>query len=160
MHKLKIGFIIILTIVSVGLIGFGDTSASENNGVAKITVSRDAEPSMTTVSFNQMGVVTASWYGPRFHGKTTANGEQYNQMALTAAHKSLSFGTILRVTNLRNGKTEIVRINDRGPYIEGRELDLSKGAALALGMISKGVVRVKVEEVILNSDTSLINTLN
>lgn len=146
--------------VSVGLIGFGDTSASENNGVAKITVSRDAEPSMTTVSFNQMGVMTASWYGPRFHGKTTANGEQYNQMALTAAHKSLSFGTILRVTNLRNGKTEIVRINDRGPYIEGRELDLSKGTALALGMISKGVVRVKVEEVILNSDTSLINTLN
>lgn len=160
MHKLKIGFIITLTMVSVGLIGFGDTSASENNGVAKITVSRDAEPSMTTVSFNQMGVMTASWYGPRFHGKTTANGEQYNQMALTAAHKSLSFGTILRVTNLRNGKTEIVRINDRGPYIEGRELDLSKGTALALGMISKGVVRVKVEEVILNSDTSLINTLN
>ena len=160
MRKLKIGFIIIFTTVSVGFIGFGDTSASENNGAAKITVSRDAEPSMTTVSFNQMGVMTASWYGPRFHGKATANGEQYNQMALTAAHKSLPFGTILQVTNLRNGKTVIVRINDRGPYIEGRDLDLSKAPALALGMISRGVAKVRVEEVLLNLDASLINTLN
>ncbi len=160
MRKLKIGFIILLTTISVGFIGFGDTSASENSGASKIIVSRDAEPSMTTVSFNQMGVMTASWYGPRFHGKTTANGEQYNQMAFTAAHKSLSFGTILQVTNLRNGKSVIVRINDRGPYIEGRELDLSKGTALALGMMRRGVVKVKVEEVLLNSDKSLINTLN
>ena len=160
MHKLKIVLIIILTAVSVGFWGFGDTSASENNGVAKITVSRDADPNMTTVSFNQMGVLTASWYGPRFHGKTTANGEQYNQMALTAAHKSLPFGTILQVTNQRNGKTVIVRINDRGPYIEGRDLDLSKGTALALGMIGRGVIRVKVEEVAFNSELSPINTLN
>ena len=160
MRKLKIGFIIILTTLSVGFIGFGDTSAIENSNAAKITVSRDAEPSMTTVSFNQMGVMTASWYGPRFHGKMTANGEQYNQMALTAAHKSLSFGTILKVTNIRNGKSVIVRINDRGPYIEGRELDLSKGTALALGMMKRGVVKVKVEEVLPNSDASLINTLN
>lgn len=160
MRKLKIVFIITLTAVSVGFIGFGDTSAGENNGAAKITVSRDAEPSMTTVSFNRMGIMTASWYGPRFHGKSTANGEQYNQMALTAAHKSLPFGTILQVTNLRNGKTVIVRINDRGPYIEGRDLDLSKGTALTLGIISRGVVKVKVEEVLLNSDASPINTLN
>lgn len=160
MRKLKIVFIITLTAVSVGFIGFGDTSASENNGAAKITVSRDAEPSMTSVSFNQMGVMTASWYGPRFHGKTTANGEQYNQMALTAAHKSLPFGTILQVTNLRNGKTVIVRINDRGPYIEGRELDLSKGSAVTLGMIGRGVIKVKVEEVTYNSEISPINTLN
>ncbi len=160
MRKLKIVFIITLTAVSVGFIGFGDTSASENNGAAKITVSRDAEPSMTTVSFTQMGVMTASWYGPRFHGKTTANGEQYNQLALTAAHKFLPFGTILQVTNLRNGKNVIVRINDRGPYVEGRDLDLSKGTALALGMINRGVIKVKVEEVILNSDISPVNTLN
>ncbi|MBA4406741.1 septal ring lytic transglycosylase RlpA family lipoprotein [bacterium] len=115
---------------------------------------------MTTVSFTQMGVMTASWYGPRFHGKTTANGEQYNQLALTAAHKFLPFGTILQVTNLRNGKNVIVRINDRGPYVEGRDLDLSKGTALALGMINRGVIKVKVEEVILNSDISPVNTLN
>ena len=104
--------------------------------------------------------MTASWYGPRFHGKLTANGEQYNQMALTAAHKSLPFGTVLQVTNLKNGKSVIVRINDRGPFIEGRDLDLSKGTALNLGMIDRGVIKVKVSEVILNSDTNQINTLN
>jgi rare lipoprotein A len=71
-------------------------------------------------------------------------------MALTAAHKSLKFGTLLKVTNPKNGRSVIVRINDRGPYIEGRDLDLSKGAAIELGMLSKGVARVKIEEVSLS----------
>ncbi len=159
MRTLKIVFIIGLVAVSVGFI-LSDTSASEINGVTKITVSKDAEPSMTSVNLSEMGVMTASWYGPRFHGKLTANGEQYDQMGLTAAHKSLPFGTVLQVTNLKNGKSVLVRINDRGPYIEGRDLDLSKGTALALGMISRGVIRVKVEEIILNSDINPINTLN
>ena len=159
MQRLKIVFIISLVALSVGF-NLSDTSAGETNGVAKITVSKDSEPSMSPVNFNDMGVMTASWYGPHFHGKLTANGEQYNQMALTAAHKSLPFGTILQVTNLKNGKSVIVRINDRGPYIEGRELDLSKGTALALGMINRGVIKVKVEEVLLNSDINPINTLN
>ncbi|MFA7228010.1 MAG: septal ring lytic transglycosylase RlpA family protein [Melioribacteraceae bacterium] len=160
MRKLKMVFIIVLTGISVGFIGFGDTAAIETNGVAKITISRDAEPNLTSVSFNKLGVMTASWYGPRFHGKETANGEQYNQMALTAAHKSLPFGTILQITNLRNGKSAVVRINDRGPYIEGRDLDLSKGTALELGMIGRGVIKVKVEELTFASDTSPVNTLN
>ena len=159
MRTLKIVFIISLVAASVGF-NLSDTSASEINGVTKITVSKDAEPSMTSVNFNDMGVMTASWYGPRFHGKLTANGEQYNQIALTAAHKSLPFGTVLQVTNLKNGKSVIVRINDRGPFIEGRDLDLSKGTALNLGMIDRGVIKVKVSEVILNSDTNQINTLN
>lgn len=159
MRTLKIVFIISLVAVSIGF-NLSDTSAVEINGAAKITVSKDAEPSMTSVNFNDMGVMTASWYGPRFHGKLTANGEQYNQMALTAAHKSLPFGTVLQVTNLKNGKSVIVRINDRGPFIEGRDLDLSKGTALNLGMIDRGVIKVKVSEVILNSDTNQINTLN
>ncbi len=159
MRTLKIVFIISLVAVSVGF-NLSDTSASEINGVAKITVSKDAEPNMTSVNFNDLGVMTASWYGPRFHGKLTANGEQYNQMALTAAHKSLPFGTVLQVTNPKNGKSVIVRINDRGPFIEGRDLDLSKGTALNLGMIGLGVIKVKVSEVLLNSDTIPINTLN
>ena len=96
------------------------------------------------------GTLKASWYGPKFHGKYTANGEVYDQMALTAAHKYLSFGTLLKITNPKNGKSVIVRINDRGPYIEGRELDLSKGAAIELGMLEKGVARVKVQEVALS----------
>ncbi len=159
MRTLKIVFIISLVAVSVGFI-LSDTSAGEINGAAKITVSKDAESNITSVNFNEIGVMTASWYGPRFHGKLTANGEQYDQMALTAAHKSLPFGTVLQVTNFKNGKSVIVRINDRGPYIEGRDLDLSKGTALTLGMIGRGVIKVKVSEVKLNSDTNPINTLN
>jgi len=159
LRTFKIVFIISLVAVSVGF-NLSDTSASEINGVAKITVSKDAESNMTSVNFNDMGVMTASWYGPRFHGKLTANGEQYNQMALTAAHKSLPFGTILQVTNMKNGKSVIVRINDRGPFVEGRDLDLSKGTALNLGMIGRGIIKVKVSEVLLNSDTTPINTLN
>ncbi|RJQ60825.1 MAG: septal ring lytic transglycosylase RlpA family protein [Stygiobacter sp.] len=107
-----------------------------------------------------MGIMTASWYGPRFHGKITANGEIYNQMALTAAHKSLPFGTLLQITNLRNGKSIIVRINDRGPYIDGRDLDLSKGTAKTLGILHRGIVRVKVQEIVINSDTQPASTLN
>ncbi len=87
----------------------------------------------------------ASWYGPGFHGRLSANGERFNQYAMTAAHKTLPFGTKVRVTNLENGSSVIVRINDRGPFILGRVIDLSSAAANALGMIQSGVVPVKVE---------------
>ncbi|GIW24288.1 septal ring lytic transglycosylase RlpA family protein [Meiothermus sp.] len=87
----------------------------------------------------------ASWYGPRFHGRRTANGERFNKFHLTAAHRTLPFHTRVRVTNLHNGRSVVVRINDRGPYIRGRILDLSYAAARALGMYSQGVVQVKVE---------------
>jgi rare lipoprotein A len=87
----------------------------------------------------------ASWYGPGFHGRRTANGERFNQYAMTAAHKSLPFGTRMRVTNLVNGRSVIVRINDRGPFIPGRVLDLSQGAAQEIGIISSGTGNVKME---------------
>jgi rare lipoprotein A (peptidoglycan hydrolase) len=87
----------------------------------------------------------ASWYGPGFHGRRTANGEIYDQNALTAAHKSLPFGTRVRVTNLNNGKSVVVRINDDGPHIPGRVIDLSKGAASRIGMVSSGVAPVRLE---------------
>lgn len=87
----------------------------------------------------------ASWYGPGFHGRQTANGEVFNENELTAAHKDLAFGTKIKVTNLANGKSIIVKVNDRGPYIEGRQLDLSKGAAQKLDMIETGVADVKME---------------
>ena len=86
----------------------------------------------------------ASWYGPGFHGRLTANGERYNQNAMTAAHKSLRFGTRVKVTNLNNGRSVIVRINDRGPFIKGRVIDLSAAAARSLNMIHSGVAPVKV----------------
>jgi len=82
----------------------------------------------------------ASWYGPGFHGKRTANGETFNTNALTAAHKPLPFGTEVRVTNERTGKSVVVRINDRGPYAHGRVIDLSKAAADAVGISGVGKV--------------------
>ena len=81
-----------------------------------------------------LGKGVASWYGPGFHGKRTANGEKFNTRALTAAHKSLPFGSRVRVTNERTGRSVVVRINDRGPYAHGRVIDLSKAAAEAVGI--------------------------
>ncbi len=83
---------------------------------------------------------TASWYGPGFHGRKTANGERYDQNSLTAAHKTLPFNTYLKVTNRLNGKSIVVRINDRGPYVGKRSLDLSKAAAHCLGSVQRGVI--------------------
>ncbi|MGB2924160.1 MAG: septal ring lytic transglycosylase RlpA family protein [Limnothrix sp.] len=87
----------------------------------------------------------ASWYGPGFHGRRTANGERFNQNAMTAAHKTLPFGTRVRVTNTYNGRSVVVRINDRGPFIRGRLIDLSKGSAQQIGLVSSGVANVKLE---------------
>ncbi len=87
----------------------------------------------------------ASWYGPGFHGQATANGETYDQNALTAAHRTLPFDTVVRVLNLENGKNVIVRINDRGPYVGNRIIDLSYRAARDIDMIGPGTARVRVE---------------
>lgn len=87
----------------------------------------------------------ASWYGGYFHGRTTANMEIFNKNLLTAAHKTLPLNTYLLVTNLNNGKKVIVRVNDRGPYVAGREIDLSEAAARHLGSYSKGVVPIRYE---------------
>jgi len=89
----------------------------------------------------------ASWYGEDFNGHLTANGEVYDMYAFTAAHKTLPLGTTVKVTNLDNGMTTQVRINDRGPYVEGRVIDLSRTAARALNMREKGTTRVKLEVV-------------
>ena len=87
----------------------------------------------------------ASWYGPGFHGRRTANGEVFNSNELTAAHRSLPFGTKVRVTNMNNGRSVVVRINDRGPFSGGRIIDLSAGAARSINMINSGVAPVQVE---------------
>jgi rare lipoprotein A len=84
--------------------------------------------------------VTASWYGAFHHGRTTANGERFDQNALTAAHKTMRFGTRLRVS--RGDRSVVVRVNDRGPYIAGRDLDLAREPARRLGMLSAGVAKV------------------
>ncbi len=93
--------------------------------------------------FEQVG--TASWYGPGFHGKLTANGERYDMDAMTAAHRTLPFGTRVEVTNLSNGRSATFRINDRGPFIRGRIIDLSRRGAEVLGFRGAGVTKVRVQ---------------
>ncbi len=100
-------------------------------------------PLQTGAGYDEEGV--ASWYGPGFHGKKTANGERYNQNALTAAHKTLPLGTVVRVTNLSNDESVTLRINDRGPFKYDRIIDVSRRAARILDMHDAGTATVRVE---------------
>jgi rare lipoprotein A len=94
---------------------------------------------------NGIYVGYASWYGDYFHGRRTANGEIYNQFRYTAAHRSLPFNTLVEVTNLKTRRNVIVRINDRGPFIRGRIIDLSFAAAKKIGMVEDGVQKVRLK---------------
>jgi rare lipoprotein A len=96
--------------------------------------------SLSVTGFRQRG--TASYYGPGFHGRLTANGETFDQNAMTCAHLTLPFGTLLHVTNLDNDLEIVVRVNDRGPYVDGRIIDLAQGAAEELGMLETGIAEV------------------
>ncbi|WP_456085398.1 septal ring lytic transglycosylase RlpA family protein [Microvirga pudoricolor] len=89
----------------------------------------------------------ASWYGPGFHGRSTASGERFNSMAMTAAHRYLPFGTKLRVVNEKNGRSVVVRVNDRGPFAHRRIIDLAKGPALELGLMSAGTAYVSLHRI-------------
>ncbi|MEM9500390.1 MAG: septal ring lytic transglycosylase RlpA family protein [Pseudomonadota bacterium] len=102
-------------------------------------------PVEQTRVLRSLGSGVASYYGRRFHGRRTASGERFNMRALTAAHRTLPFGTLVRVTNPSNGRDVTVRINDRGPFIRGRSIDLSRAAAEQIGMISRGHARVQME---------------
>jgi peptidoglycan lytic transglycosylase len=162
MNKLKLllPLILLLTVTGLTLI----PSKINNIGLSDLTqivIAKEANlssHSQINVKYIDLGSMNASWYGPRFHGRLTANGEIYDQMGYTAAHKSLPFGTLLRLTNQQNHKSIIVRINDRGPYIPGRKIDLSKKVAIELGAYEKGVVKLDVEKVVLSGiDKSILN---
>ena len=121
--------------------------SSETNGgdtsVQKASTASDSRKNKRSARHNFSG--TASWYGPGFHGKRTASGEIYDQNKLTAAHKTLPLGSKARVTNLDNGNAVEVEINDRGPFVEGRVIDLSRAAAGVLGFVKSGTAPVQVE---------------
>lgn len=104
--------------------------------------SRGPEPPRVRPGKTDRGI--ASWYGPKFHGRQTANGEVYDMHGLTAAHRTLPFGTWVEVTNLDNGRRALLRINDRGPFIRGRVLDVSFAAAQELDMVRSGLARVEM----------------
>ena len=95
--------------------------------------------------FDQVGL--CSYYALKFHGHKTASGERYNREAMTAAHRHLPFGSVVKVINLENGKWVEVRVNDRGPFVKGRIIDVSYAAAKKLKMIREGVVRVRIERI-------------
>ncbi|MBD5165648.1 septal ring lytic transglycosylase RlpA family protein [Helicobacter sp.] len=114
----------------------------------------------TNVALGETYDGIASWYGPKFHGKKTSNGETYSMYAHTAAHKTLPMNTIVRVTNKENGKTTIVRINDRGPFVAGRIIDLSNSAAKDIDMVGKGTAPVRLEVIGFNGTISDSMPLN
>lgn len=129
----------------VNLPTYQKTTSSRSTPAPKapVQVAPKAPAQSNASTVYQEGV--ASWYGERFHGRKTSSGEAYNMYELTAAHKTLPFGTKVKVTALYNGKSVTVRINDRGPFIEGRVIDLSKAAADQIGLTSKGLGKVKLE---------------
>ncbi len=97
----------------------------------------------------------ASWYGGKFHGRLTSSGEVFDTNEMTAAHRQLPFGTLVKVTNLDNGRSTVVKINDRGPFVEGRIIDLSRAAAEALDMLASGVAHVSLEIVAFAGDKDM-----
>lgn len=156
---------IILALISV--VGFTLNSIDDNNPgslamkdeIESVNGS-EANSQIELLEYVDRGVMVASWYGPRFHGRKTANGEVFNQQAYTAAHRKFRFGTLLRLTNPNTDKSIIVRINDRGPFIRGRELDLSKAAAEELGILERGVAKLNTELVTLKGSNFPVITLN
>jgi len=162
LKSLTKGFLIL---VMISLVGFtymtNENKENPANDSEIANINNDESLVKTSlVEFIDKGTMRASWYGPRFHGRLTANGEIYDQMAFTAAHKKMKFGTLLRITNPKNNKSVVVRINDRGPYIPGRQLDLSKAAAMEIDMIKKGVAKLQVEEITLKGMNLPVVTLN
>jgi len=157
--------LIVLALISV--VGFTlDSPESKkfegsviNEEIASLNNS-EVNSSIDLLEYVDRGKMVASWYGPRFHGRKTANGEIFDQQAFTAAHKKFRFGTLLRLTNPNSEKSIIVRINDRGPFIRGRELDLSKAAATELGIIERGVAKLNIEQVTLKGTNFPVITLN
>ena len=115
------------------------SKTSVSGQVKKVSYS----PVSAKAKFASSGV--ASYYGPGFHGRRTANGETFNMHAMTAAHRTLPFGTLVKVTNLSNGKSTVVRVTDRGPYVGNRVIDLSVAAAKQIGSTHSGVAQVSLE---------------
>jgi len=149
-------FLVLCFALCLGMVGCGGRKsnlqgeggviqAQPGRGKPYTVLGQTYHPLLSGDGFIEEGV--ASWYGKDFHGKKTANGEIYNMYGMTAAHRILPFGTKVRVTNLQNGKTVVVRVNDRGPFVANRIIDLTQSAASQIGMLTSGTARVRVESV-------------
>jgi rare lipoprotein A len=146
-RRLAEGLAVLLSVASLGA---GAASGPNSSEAAKVTkpqvIKTSGQPSNHKKrKSNPYQVGTASWYGQQFQGKETASGEPFDMQDFTAAHLTLPLGTFLKVTNLRNGRTVVVRINDRGPVVDGRIIDLSYNAARALGFSQRGLQQVRLD---------------
>ena len=161
-RRLTIKYIVIFALSAAVIYGCGTTEqsapATPSSQNTYEVYGKQYQPIDSASGFRQQGV--ASWYGEQFHEKKTANGEIYNMYAMTAAHKTLPFGTMVEVINVENKKTTIVRINDRGPFCRGRIIDLSHSAAKKIDMIKNGTAAVEItalgtdDEVLAEADKS------
>jgi rare lipoprotein A len=146
-RRLAEGLALLFSIAGLGAGAASGPNSSEAAKVSRPPVIDSGRPSNSKKNRKskayQMG--TASWYGLQFQGKQTASGELFDMRDFTAAHPTLPLGTFVRVTNLRNGKAVVVRINDRGPVVDGRIIDVSFNAARALGFKERGVQRVRLD---------------
>jgi rare lipoprotein A len=134
--------------VSAQETGMQETAAPQTESPQKESPQKEEskiEEVQTDEAQKDSVVGIASYYAAKFHGRRTASGEKFSQKVLTAAHLTLPFGTLLKVTNLRNMKSVVVRVNDRGPHVRGRIIDLSRAAAELLGITRSGVARVELE---------------
>ena len=148
-RRLAYGLAVLLSVASLGAGAAGGPNSSEAGNTRESV--RAPNAAWVVVQPNQkhrtrpFQIGMASWYGKYFHGKPTASGEPYDMHDLTAAHPSLPLGTFVKVTNLRNGRSVVVRVNDRGPVVDGRIIDLSYNAARAIEMKARGVQRVRLD---------------
>src|SRR5882762_1657199 len=143
-RRIAHGLAVFLCVASLG--------AAQGNSGAAVSLKNMVRPQPKPATKSKLSkkakpyqVGTASWYGSYFHGKETASGEPFNMYDLTAAHPTLPLGTFVKVTNLRNGRTLVVRVNDRGPVVDGRIIDLSYEAARELDLKKQGIQRVRLD---------------
>lgn len=137
----------LITILSCILMGIAcsTTGSHRTSPPGELTTRESLRKDRTQTMASRTIYGKASYYAEKFHGKKTASGEIFDMNGFTAAHRTLPFGTTCRVTNISNQKSVIVKINDRGPFVDGRIIDLSKGAAKSIGAVQSGIVDVKIE---------------
>jgi rare lipoprotein A len=135
-----LGLLVAFAAIALGLPGAAAHAERQSSTPSVSAITSAIGRGIVTV---QEGVV--SWYGAQFHNRKTASGERFDSGAMTMAHPSLPFGTVAKVTNLRNGRSVVVRVNDRGPFVGKRIADLSQAAATEIGMLRKGLAKVRIE---------------
>jgi rare lipoprotein A len=144
-RRLAEGLVVLLSIASLGAGAASGPSSLEAAKVSKVPEIQISHPTKKPKKSEAYQVGTASWYGEQFQGKQTASGEPFDMRDFTAAHPSLPLGSFVKVTNLRNGHAVVVRINDRGPVVDGRIIDVSYNAAQALGFQNRGIQKVRLD---------------